>query len=87
MIHWGIQVGLVKDYKGIQLFTIIKHRKRKMNIEKSIILKKTPTVFRKAPEMADVSMMAEMPVVKPITPEDIINGTFDMGKPLGPEDM
>lgn len=86
MIYWGIQVGLVKDYKGIQLFVVIRHRERKVNILKNITLKKTPTVFHKAPEEKDPTVLAGMPNTHGLTPEEVAQGNFGF-KGLEPEEI
>ena len=51
------------------------------------LIKYPPMPFIKAPEMADPSLLAELPTDKPIQPEDIINGTVEMRKGLEPEEI
>jgi len=87
MIHWGIQFGLMKDYRGIQVFALIRHRKRKINVLKSIMLKKTPLVFVKAPEEKDPTVLTEKPNTYALTPEDIRTGNFERPRGLEPEEI
>lgn len=86
MVHWGIQFGLMKDFAGIQLFVLIRHRERRINILKNITLKKTPPVFRKAPEEKDPTVLAQKPDTHGLTPEEIEQCDFEF-KGLEPEEI
>lgn len=87
MIHWGIQFGLAKTAMGLQLFVVIKHKKRRINIQKSLFLRKTKPVFIKAPEEKDPTALTEKPNTYALTPEDIITGNFEPPKGLEPEEI
>jgi len=87
MIDWGIQFGLMRGFRGIQLFVVIKHRKRRINIQKSLFLWKAPTIFHKAPEEKDPTVLTEKPNTYALTPEDIIEGNFEPFKGLEPEEI
>lgn len=87
MIHWGIQFGLAKTVRGLQLFVVVKHRKRRTNIQRSLFLWKTKPVFVKAPEEKDPTVLTEKPNTYALTPEDIITGNFEPFKGLEPEEI
>ena len=87
MIHWGIQFGLMKGFNGVQLFVVVKHKKRRINIQKSLFLKKTPPVFHKAPEEKDPTVLTEKPNTYALTPEDIREGNFEPFRGLEPEEI
>ena len=87
MINWGIQFGLADTVRGLQLFIVIKHRKRRINIQKSLFLRKTKPIFVKAPEEKDPTVLAEKPNTYALTPEDIREGNFEPFKGLEPEEI
>ena len=80
MVLYGICIR--KDRRGILIAFKI------MRWEKVIYLKRyliPPHV--KAPELPDTAMLAEKGTGQIIEPEDIINGTVKLEKPLEPEDI
>jgi hypothetical protein len=87
MVYWGIHFGLAKDFRGIQLFAVVRHRKHRINIQKSLFLKKTKPIFIKAPEEKDPTVLAEKPNTYALTPEDIISGNYERPKALTPEEI
>jgi hypothetical protein len=87
MVHWGLQFGIAKDFRGTQLFIVYRDRKRRINIQKSLFLKRTKPVFVKAPEAKDPTVLAEKPNTYALTPEDIISGNFERPKGLTPEEI
>jgi len=87
MINWGIQFGLAKTVRGLQLFVVVKHRKRRINIQKSLYLTRIKPVFVKAPEEKDPTVLAEKPNTYALTPEDIMTGNFKPFKGLEPEEI
>jgi hypothetical protein len=87
MFDWGIQFGLMRGFSGIQLFVVIKHRKRRISIQKSFFLWKAPTIFHKVPEEKDPTVLAEKSNARGLTPEDIISGNFEQPQGLKPEEI
>jgi len=76
----------MKDYRGVQIFALIRHRKRKINVLKSIMLRKTPPIFIKAPEEKEPTVLTEMTNTHGLSPEEIEHGGIKF-KGLEPEEI